>query len=188
MKLQWLHAHECPIAGWTILEALASGHVDVVKWLQQQGWPLPNSSIETAVMLGHLPVVQYLRQQEQAWGYRSFELAATCGHLDILEWMHEAGCPWDGDLSMCRAAAKSGDIGTIAYTLQHSVGEVSQAELLQSTLNQAGCSKKFEAAQWLRAQGAEWPDHLTSAIKNECWPSDMIAWAKSEGYTSPADW
>jgi hypothetical protein len=46
-----------------------------------------------------------------------------------------------------------------------------------------GACNQLEAAQWLRQQGAEWPDELSSyAVK---WSCDAVAWARAEGCDAP---
>jgi hypothetical protein len=60
-------------------------------------------------------------------------------------------------------------------------GIVFTADELTVMLNIGAASNKLAAAQWLRQQGAEWPDSLY------CWSQDIVAWARLEGCTSPIE-
>jgi hypothetical protein len=50
-------------------------------------------------------------------------------------------------------------------------------------LNAAAAHDQLAAAQWLRQQGAEWPDQLRNDLL--FWTGETLAWARSEGCTSP---
>jgi hypothetical protein len=51
-------------------------------------------------------------------------------------------------------------------------------------LNHAGVRNKLAVAQWLRQHDAQWPAALGHSSYQQ-WSDDVIAWARSEGCTSP---
>jgi hypothetical protein len=59
------------------------------------------------------------------------------------------------------AAAQQGNIKLMAYVLEEEPVKVQR--LLKELLYLAG-TNKLEAAQWLHAQGAPWPDALSAPI------------------------
>eukprot|EP00953_Heterococcus_sp_UTEX-ZZ885_P009817 5748-Heterococcus_DN1.PRE.7 len=44
------------------------------------------------------------------------------------------------------------------------------------------CTHRY-SLQWLRHEGADWPDELQ--YNGYVWPNDMIAWCRNEGCDSP---
>jgi hypothetical protein len=85
------------------------------------------------------------------------------------------------------AAAQQGNIELMAYVLEQEPVRVQRQ--LKELLYLAG-TNKLEAAQWLHAQGAPWPDALSAPIIGpfrSSWNEATVAWARSEGCTSPVE-
>jgi hypothetical protein len=58
-------------------------------------------------------------------------------------------------------------------------------ELLTNAFRFAGAWHKLAVAQWLRQQGAEWPDLLQAEGLE--WSDELLAWAQAEGCTAPTE-
>jgi hypothetical protein len=82
------------------------------------------------------------------------------------------------------AAAQGGSIEIMQYLQQQGIEFVNDAALLTIMLSVADAHSKLAAAQWLRAQGAEWPAILQ--YSEITWPIEMIPWAKAQGCSAPA--
>jgi hypothetical protein len=56
-------------------------------------------------------------------------------------------------------------------------------------LNAAGACSKLDLAQWLRAQGAEWPEVLEYASRTgmRSWCGEALLWARAEGCMAPTE-
>jgi hypothetical protein len=62
-------------------------------------------------------------------------------------------------------------------------GFVTSTAMLTEMLDKAAYYENLHAAKWLREQGAEWP----TVLKGLAWKGQdkVLAWARSEGCTSP---
>jgi hypothetical protein len=79
-------------------------------------------------------------------------------------------------------AAQGGSIAVMQYLIQE--GIASTAAQLTKMLLEAGLSRRLQAAQWLRQQGAQWPTKLRNTV-GFTWQGEVLAWARAEGCTSP---
>jgi hypothetical protein len=177
--VRWLCEHGCPWQEYCILnKAVSSGSIELTAWVKQQPDVVCNQdTMNTAARKGFTAVCEYLYAEQCPWSAQTCFCAAVDGHVDTLRWLHENGCPWNA-AHTCEAAAAGGSIDVIEYVVQQ--GIVFTPELLTVMLNAAG--NKLAAAQWLRQQGAEWPDLLYYLISR--WSGETLEWARAEGCTS----
>jgi hypothetical protein len=105
-------------------------------------------------------------------------LAAAEGDADLLRCLIESGCSFDLH-ELIAAAAQGGSVEALAYLQQE--GLLASAYMLSSMLDTAGRYDKLAAAQWLRARGAAWP----TAFRKGPWSTEVLAWARAEGCTTP---
>jgi hypothetical protein len=104
------------------------------------------------------------------------------GHLDTLRCLREHGCPWDED-QVRRRAARRGSVAILEYIQQQ--GLLTTTAQLTEMLNIAGVARNNQAAvQWLREQGAQWPETLK--YRSARWRRATIAWAREQGCTALA--
>jgi hypothetical protein len=180
--LRWASEHGCDWNERAILsEAASSGNVELTAWVKQQPGVVCNEdAMDAAAQKGHTAVCEYLRAQQCPWSAQTCFGAAASGHVHTLRWLHEHGCPWNA-VHTCEAAAAGGFIDVMQYLLQHDIAYT--PALLTLMLNAAGACNKLAAAQWLRQQGAEWPDVLYYLISR--WSGETLAWARAKGCTSP---
>jgi hypothetical protein len=69
------------------------------------------------------------------------------------------GCPYNV-AEMCTGAASGGSVCVIEHLKQHFGAVIMHPVVLKLMLQTAGAYDELDAAQWLHAQGAEWPDVL----------------------------
>ena len=190
LLLQWLVNEDCKLNVHSALRIMIEvGSVELLIWLQQQEqaklyikWLYAAHHMEMAARLAHLQVCEFLYEQ----GVRSTSNFATTAaavhcHFAVFDWLREHDFPWSED-EAARAAAHRGSAVTLEWLksrghtawLQRQ-GRAAQTELL----NSAGFSDHLEVAQWLRAQGVEWPQELYG------WPERMLQWARSAGCIAP---
>jgi hypothetical protein len=160
----------------------------VMQYLQEQGVPFDETTMRAAAAEGHLPVCMFLRSAQCPWNAECCYAAAHHDHAEVLEWMLRQTCPGDSGEVLRRAAA-SGSSATIAF-LAGILTPHRRAAALQMMLNYAGGHKHLSAAQWLRAQGADWPTALCCMRYPHresvaVWSGDVLAWARAEGCDSP---
>jgi hypothetical protein len=84
---------------------------------------------------------------------------------------------------VCIKAAQGGSIEVMHYLLNEAA--LATPEILQEMLNAAGAWEHLEAAQWLKQQGAEWPDVLQHGVRE--WTGARLVWARQQGCTAPAE-
>jgi hypothetical protein len=87
-------------------------------------------------------------------------------------------------------AALHGNIELMAYVLEQEPTIMTMQRQLKQLLYYAGSTNHLAAAQWLHAQGAPWPDVLPEPIFGRfrsSWSEATVAWARSEGCTSPLE-
>jgi hypothetical protein len=137
--------------------------------------------MEAAAANGHTAICAYLHAEQCPWDEGACDDAAHNGHVDTLRWLHEHGCGWNVDVIRI-AAAESGSVDTMMYLQQQDDVDLGAAALAVM-LNVAGGHNHLAAAQWLRAQGAEWPGVLSYIWQP--WSGETLAWARAEGCTSP---
>jgi hypothetical protein len=85
---------------------------------------------------------------------------------------------------VCVDAAEGGHIDAMQYLVLELA--LATPELLQEMLRAAGSWNRLVAAQWLRQQGAEWPDVLQ--YEGIYWSAACLVWARRQGCTAPTDW
>eukprot|EP00953_Heterococcus_sp_UTEX-ZZ885_P041015 20945-Heterococcus_DN1.PRE.4 len=150
------------------LRAVTGGSVEVVDWLQQEQRVVIGADFMAAAAgAGQIAMCKHLHSIGCKWS------ADACT---------EAGCPWDCSQVFIKAACR-GYIDILDYVIVQ--GELPDAELLTDTLYYAGLHDQLQAVQWLRQHGAQWPEKLISSQKTAYWSGPVLAWARSEGCTSP---
>jgi hypothetical protein len=180
--LRWAHQHGCDWEHQHILQAAASsGNIEMTAWVMQQ----PDigrgpQAMYSAAARGHTAMCAFLRSEGSPWHKLACCAAAEGAHADTLRWLHEHGCPWIPN-GVYLSAAKGGSIDALSYLQQQGIEFT--AERLTAMLLRAGAYSKLAAAQWLRQQGAEWPDVLN--VDNAEWSGEVLAWARAAGCTSP---
>jgi hypothetical protein len=182
--LRWLLEHGCSWARSDSLRfAASSGNVETTVWVKRQpGVHCDEFTMYTPAALGFTAVCECLHAEQCLWESVVCDAAARSGHVDTLRWLHEHGCPWDTE-SVCVLAAESGSLDVMMYLQQE--GLMDSPEVLTRMLNRAGEYNHLAAAQWLRQQGAEWPDEFGNPWTGY-WFEEVLDWARAVGRTSPA--
>jgi hypothetical protein len=169
--------------------AAEGGSVEVMQFLHEQGVPFDESAMVSAAAGGHLPVCKFLGSLQCPCNEMCCNAAAHWGHVQVLQWLCRQGCPCKpGDLA--RWAGTGGSIATIAHVAA-AAAPARRARALQLMLNYAGGHNHLAAAQWLRAQGAEWPAVLRCTVRFGAqqtvavWSGSVLEWARAEGCTAP---
>jgi hypothetical protein len=191
--LKILHSKDCPfdrfLKAW---HAARSGSIAVLQYLRQDTQALfSKHTIYHAVCGGHIAVLAYLRSEGVPWGLSACEGAPKHNHLDTLVWLCEHLCLYQ-HWSVMRHAAEGGSVSALAYIHQrpteHALNAAEYAPRMSRLLNVAGTNNQLAAAQWLRAQGAEWPAFLKYQYQSKrglrYWEGSTLAWARSVGCTS----
>jgi hypothetical protein len=180
--LRWAREHRCDWDARTILcTAVSSGSVEVAAWVkQQEGVAVTSLAMAEAAKHGYTAVCEYLLEQQCPCDTRACWLAAHNDHMHTLRWLREHGCPMPAQIHV--AAAESGSVEVMAYL--RAEGLLADARKLTCMLNCTGAHNQLAAAQWLRAQGAEWPARLRY-MGAMPWSLMALAWARAEGCRSP---
>eukprot|EP00953_Heterococcus_sp_UTEX-ZZ885_P009751 5717-Heterococcus_DN1.PRE.2 len=161
-----------------------------MQYLHEQSVPFDATTVSSAAAEGHLPVCMLLRSVQCPWNEECCYEAALHGRTETLQWLFRHGCHAEPGEVLRRAAA-SGSSAAIAF-LAGVLSPGRRAAALQMMLNYAGGHKHLSAAQWLRAQGADWPTALCCMRYPHresvaVWSGDVLAWARAEGCTSPTN-
>jgi hypothetical protein len=146
-----LQEFECRIFGDCMAAAAFYGHPEICQFLVSQQ---PQDLLEL------MPDLRQFILEQQA--ERACSNAALAGHIETLQfWLHEAaqiGFTAAPRLA-CKMAIQAGRINVLQRLQQQGLF-TDDALLLQLALTEAGCYCQLAVAQWLRQQGAEWPDEL----------------------------
>jgi hypothetical protein len=129
-------------------------------------------------------VMALLRLHGVPWATELCEVAAHYCKLSLLQWLRASSCPWQNEHVLMQAS-RGGSVAVLEW-LQTVVAPWSAAVKSQM-LNTAGWSDKLEAAKWLRAQGADWPEAFASSHVHhgitiqQCWSLSAVQWAIASG-------
>jgi hypothetical protein len=163
-----------------------SGSVEMMQFPHAQGLPFDGITMLCAAVKGSLAVCEFLRSVQCPWNEDCCNAAVSCGHAHVLQWLLAHSCPNNAD-ELLRRAGSNGSIAIIALL---AASAHPRWRALRLMLQYAGGHSHLVAAQWLRAQGAEWPAVLDcvcylSGTSITVWSGDVLAWARAEGCTSP---
>jgi hypothetical protein len=165
------------------LEA-AKGLLPVLQWAKQQGAVFDADNMAQAALFGHTAVCEYLHSQQCPCDSTACTAAAKLCHLSTLRWLLEYDCPYIAR-ALWAVAAEQGYISVLSYLQQQGIGVT--VHTLSPLLFIAGANSQLAAAQWLRAQGADWPGILSVDVDGELqqWEGAVLEWARVEGCTAP---
>ena len=190
--LAWLGTeHAVTFDDLAVTAAAHGGYLDVIKYLVAQGCAVTTYCVQDAACFDHLYVLQWLYSQGLLPLSQELSTAAAENFrngLKVLKWLiQEVHCPWDL-MEASKAAARSSNIEMLQYL--HAQQQPAQEQLTE-LLYQAGFWQGgLNAVKWLRERGAAFPpvlgDKHNNAEKVRAWTRKGIAWARSEGCSSPA--
>jgi hypothetical protein len=184
--LKWLIDNGCPWDDQSLLDgALHSNSIEILQYAQELGAVFGANTMRDAAMNSTLQVVQYLHEIGCPWNTRTCWSALFGNDSTVFKWLYTQGCPCDV-IEVCSTSISLNRIDIIEFIIQQQ-GAVINASQMTQLLNYAGLRDKLTIAQWLRQQGAQWPAILRvgTGMFVKQWSDDMIAWARSEGCTSP---
>jgi hypothetical protein len=157
-----------------------------------------NHKVRSYVALRSLEPIAVLtiaREHDVHWQWRPHDrlanLSAQYGKLKLLQWLHECGCPWKAR-EVCLQAARSGNVDML-ICLQQVTAAAWSHKLKRDMLFEAGWKNMGAAVQWLRQQGASWPNRFYARVvtskeqRRVCWTARIVKWALDNGCTW-GDW
>jgi hypothetical protein len=88
--------------------------------------------------------------------------AAVTNKLDLLQFLHSRGCPWDIDSILRNMICWTLDLPLLKWmrTKSGPWAAAHKAKLLQIAVR----TENYPAAEWLREQGAAWPNSFLSGV------------------------
>jgi hypothetical protein len=190
----WPQEESCKAAG-------ASGSIDLLAWLHMQHFMTEecvDAACAGAAEAGQLSSIKYLFARSPVWGSTHYmAVAAKCGHAAVVQYLHSSGCSfYQGQIDSGLHAARGGSVAVLAYMQASSPEKFAAGESLKNMLYCCMRLNHLAAAQWLREQGAPWPDALwfredyddsdTQAIQT-C-SLEMLQWAVAAGCPYGNDW
>jgi hypothetical protein len=205
--LNWLHEQQTAFAPDASVAAATQSHLKVLQFLHDNGYAWHPDTCIGAVRSGTLNVVKYACEHTTSWNLQQLTcLAARWGHIHILNWLrdccgavmraelmaeaaqigqfamlqhlHSIECSSDA-ASLRLSAARGGSIPVMREIIN--LGLVYSAQDMTSMLYIAGAHNHLAAVEWLRQQGAVWPQFLKD------WSGEVLTWARAEGCTPPVE-
>jgi arginine repressor len=122
-------------------------------------------------------VLTVLRLHGVPWSTTLCEVAAFNCKLSLLQWLHASSCSWK-EPAVFAQASRGGSVAMLEWLL--TVTAPRSGDLKNMMLTRAGWSNNLEAAKWLLAQGAEWPEAFTGdyissgATVQQCWSLSAV--------------
>jgi hypothetical protein len=131
-------------------------------------------------------VLTIVRLHGVPWSSTLCAVAARYCKLSLLQWLHASSCPGHRE-GVLRQASRGGSVAVLAWL--HTVTPPWSADVKTTMLNRAGWCDELAAAEWLRAQGAEWPQAFagicacfgSTATLTQCWSLSAAQWAIGSG-------
>eukprot|EP00953_Heterococcus_sp_UTEX-ZZ885_P034106 17689-Heterococcus_DN1.PRE.1 len=141
-------------------------------------------------------VLSLAKLYDMAWCTEQTSAAADMNTPQLLQWLHKCQCPWNVE-SVTATAVFSDNVEMLEFI--SSADGVGWANLkatmkLTDLLWCAGRLQTLRAADWLHADGVQWPNNLYNIVCHKytlsvntylshCWPLRTVKWAMSRGCT-----
>ena len=112
--LKWLHEHhDTNCDGYTLNNAISSGHVESVKNLLENDCGQDDDACNIAASVGSLEILKLLASHDCERNDSVTDFAAAGGHLEIIEWANDNGC--SSTETTCQYAAGFGQLDTLKW-------------------------------------------------------------------------
>jgi hypothetical protein len=139
-----------------------------------------------AVCSGHMPMVAYLHSEGAPLDFMGEELclvAVQHDQLEVLQWLatHESPMLEIEHISVLCARF---DAMRILQNVFAAFAEHIPEHYPSMLLHTAGVFGHLRVVQWLREQGAAWPEVLQSDTTQH-WGGEVSEWMRQQGCTSP---
>jgi hypothetical protein len=128
------------------------------------------------------PVAVYAlaKQYDLPWEKRYCLWAALHNKMDLLQWLLRRGCPWNIDSILALIALRKLHLPLLKWMRTKSGPWA--AELQAVLLRTAVRTEAFAAADWLREQGAAWPNSFQAGAPYWVeWTLPMVKYALEHG-------
>ncbi|KAG5182158.1 hypothetical protein JKP88DRAFT_349039 [Tribonema minus] len=205
--LQWMLRRGClwdVFKGDLVTEAARNGHLNMLKWLRAMGFKFGARTVQLAVRGGHFETVKWLHKEGAEVNAPALRAhAAAGGSVPLLRFLDEAAAA-DAEAQAVAAAQLaaavddgadsddddgSGKAAAVAAALEAAQAAAAAAVASSAQLNdmllQACIHGRTNAAAWLRARGAQWPERLwtvdTYGADYRCFRLQTLKWAIAEG-------
>jgi hypothetical protein len=194
--LQWLLSLKAGWEQWDVTSicaaAAAANSVDKLDWLATR-FPRERSvGAHVAIASINAGAMQSLRWLAAA-GYTFdsqyyTEAASSHGQFAVLQYLIDVvHCPWN-PVEVRKAAAGKGTLEMLLWLAERE-NTVWSTATLSHLLDLAGQHGNLAVAQWLRAQGAEWPSSFLRHEWNQShtyatcsyWSLNTLQWARANG-------
>ncbi|KAG5177898.1 hypothetical protein JKP88DRAFT_350518 [Tribonema minus] len=148
--------------------------------------------MDKAAVGGNVEVLRWLRQ-EHALPFTPFTMrfAAEKGHLAALKWLHAAGCPHDVEDLCARSFRALADTPGVTPSqmewLRSLGGSWSRQTATHALLHLLRDFRNTAAVQWLRREGAEWPE-LNTVVNQFDHCDDFVAEALVDAARQGCPW
>ncbi|CAE8609652.1 unnamed protein product [Polarella glacialis] len=157
--LEWLRQEGAPWDEETAHDAMAEGHIELVKWLILQGAPFSHGMLtQLAASYGDRDLLEWLTRRNVQMGPQTWFGATFESNNDICEWLLEKAVPWD--IRACRGAAINDDLDRLKWLSQHGAPWDEQVthEAIDHSGGQRGQDEdgpapNIELLAWSRAHG-----------------------------------
>ena len=180
--------------------AAVSGHVDALRYLMTEQGCETNIKLWTnALQGGFLPVLQFLLEHcPELLGPSAYNEIRHYHDSDkavrLIRWLYEtAHLQWDA-MQLARHAVERGHLELLAYLKQQGVvWSPHQLTTLLQCGGTAACYQGMNCLQWLRDEGAAWPDALgwhgedLESVRIYRWSDAAVAWAMVQGVCCACD-
>ena len=174
-----------PLLPWnarTCSNAVAGGHLELLKWAREQGCPVnQHVCIHKAIECGHLDVLRWLHHNQKFTIPKDACLiAASRGHLDMLKWLHEYQHYCRLDERSCTMAASRGHLRVLKWLNDKN------CPLCEETCAYAILGGDLEVLQWLHEQNCPWDQRccIRAAANGSL---NILQWLCDVGYVCDYD-
>lgn len=145
--LDWFLKIGCLMDETTCNNAIAGGHLEILKLLYYKGYPLAENCCNQAAANGQLEILQWLHSiiGQKSLSSEIFSTAAANGQLETLKWLYKNDCPQSS--SGTYYAVKNGHLETLKWLVS-----IAKSTLKGPLLICALQNKHLEMAKWISLQ------------------------------------
>jgi hypothetical protein len=169
--------------------AAATKNLPLIQWLHRnKELDIVNNPyiLINAIYSGSIPMVEYLHSEGaplNRWGEGLCTAAVERDQLEVLQWLADHDSPMHEMEHIAVLCARFDSLRILQHLFANFAEHIME-DIPTYLLHSAGVYGHLRIVQWLREQGAVWPEVLRSESGHQ-WVGETLVWMREQGCTAP---